>query len=133
LKKSRKRFYKKINLNKSLQKYFGIITTFTLVSLAWMFFRINSLADSDFLVKNFFNFGKSINLVNLFNNHSDFYVALVSIAFLFTVEIIQTLREKNGKNFSVTNILSFPVVFILLISLFMFGKFEQHDFLYFRF
>lgn len=132
-KKPRKRFYKRINLNKSVQKFFGILTAFSLVSFAWVFFRANSFTDAGKLLTNLFDFGKSVNPVNLFEIKSDFYTAIVSIALLFLMEIIQTKREKCGKDFGIAKIINIPVLIILFLSLFIFGKFEQLDFLYFRF
>ena len=133
IKKPKKRFYKKINLNKSFQKFAGIVTSFALVSFAWVFFRINSLADSGIIIKNFFKLDKSASPLKLFGNMSDLYVSLISIAFVIAIEIIQTVRKKNGKDYSVTEILNVPVVILIILSLLIFGKFEQMDFLYFSF
>lgn len=133
LKKPRKKFYRKINLNKTLQKYSGIIFTFILVSFAWIFFKANSLSDSFLLLKNIFTVNDSVDTAALFKNAADLYVALAAVLFLLTVEIIQTVNENIKKDFSVIKILNLPVIILILISIFLFGKFEQIDFLYFNF
>jgi alginate O-acetyltransferase complex protein AlgI len=133
LKKPRKRFYKKINLNKTFHKYLKIITCFILVTFSWLFFRANSLSDSILLIKNLFKFNNSISLVNLFDFEANFYISVVSICFLIAIEIIQTYRQSRNKEFSITKILNVPIILLILLSIFVYGKFEQVDFLYFKF
>ncbi len=133
LKKPRKKLYKKINLNKTLMKYSGIFICFILVSFAWMFFRLNAMTDFGVMMKNIFDFGNSVSFLKLFDKNADFYVSIISIFIIFVVEFVQTHKEKNGEDFSLIKILNIPFVFILLLSIFVFGKFEQLDFLYFNF
>jgi D-alanyl-lipoteichoic acid acyltransferase DltB (MBOAT superfamily) len=133
LKKRRKKLYKRFKISNTVQKNIGIIMSFLLVSFAWIFFRVNSAGDSINLIYNFFNFSKTVNPALLFEFKTDFFISIISILILFAVENIQSRRIKRGEDSSISSILNIPVILILLISLFIFGKFEQLDFLYFSF
>jgi len=133
LKKRRKRLYKRFNIKSSVQRSIGIILSFLFVSFAWIYFRVNSAGDSINLIYNLFNFSKSVNPAGLFEFRTDFYVSIISVFILFAVESIQSRRVKKGDDSSIPSILNIPIILLLIISLFIFGKFEQLDFLYFSF
>lgn len=133
LKKPRKKFYSKIKINKIFLKYSGIVSCFLLISFSWLFFRTNSLSDSLILLNNLVKIKISTDFLSVFKNIYDFYISIASICILILIEIIQTYREKKNEDFSIPKILNIGIILLMLIVIFIFGKFEQSDFLYFKF
>ncbi len=124
----------------------NVMTTFVLVSLAWVFFRAQTISDAFYIIKQSIT-GLPADLARVIINQNMerlnlVYLGMDKINFLILtvpvimMEIIQYLQYKNGKR----NILSAqpaPVRLFaytaLMLSILFFGKFGSQDFIYFQF
>jgi alginate O-acetyltransferase complex protein AlgI len=114
----------------SLKEAFQILTTFLLVSLAWVFFRSENLSKAFSIIKSIFS-------SSLLSYPEPFPLkGLVPILLLFIVEWIQRGKAHGLQIDSVT--ISAPVrwtVYVsLLLVIFFLGKFDSnYEFIYFQF
>ena len=141
-----------LNKYKQINKLIQIITTFCLVSFAWIFFRANNLSDAIYVVKNIltwipksfsalisFNFNYFIDLIksvlNLGLSSLGVFLSIFSIFILICAQLIQ---RKNG----VIKLISKKPLFVrwalyysLIISIIVFGFYHagNQQFIYFQF
>ncbi len=114
----------------SLKYLSQVLITFSLVCLAWIFFRAATITDA-------FLYIKSIATNPFFKGtRSQFFkpYLILLILMLFTVEWITRNAEveyffDRFKN----NTLRYSVYFLIVIFIFLFGSFGQHSFIYFQF
>jgi len=115
---------------------YNITQTFITCSLAifaWIFFRAKNLNDALFIIKEIGHIGP-VEKINLFYFPADFVLSIILIIILFIVDILE-----DKISFSETIIRQSPV-FIkwslllgFILSIFILGKWEEIDFLYFQF
>lgn len=109
------------------------LVTCSLAIFAWIFFRANSLHDALYIIKGLGNLAP-VQKLNLFSFPADFALSIILIILLFVVDIME---EKNS--YSETVLRRYPVFvkWSLLVSIVLFifilGKWEDIDFLYFQF
>jgi D-alanyl-lipoteichoic acid acyltransferase DltB (MBOAT superfamily) len=127
-KKARKKWIKKIKLNKvpRLRHFISVFITFNLVSFAWIFFRAESFAKA-------FNYIKDIRLVIPQQGvvHLIYNIILLSIFIL--VEILYKNREKSKwlqRIPAVVKIAGFALFICLII---VFAVDTSNEFIYFQF
>jgi alginate O-acetyltransferase complex protein AlgI len=123
----RDKFLPDLSLPKNaLGKTFNLIITFTLVMLAWVFFRANSLPDA------FMIFGKIFTL----NIHEVLLSSLnrVEMYFSLFLIILLMLKERYFFYISTTNDSHFYGIFLGIIILnYFLGVFNTNQFIYFQF
>jgi hypothetical protein len=118
------------------------IITYSVVVLAWVFFRANNLHDAFYVLQHFFDFNKSDFLLLLQSGGAfqllgvptyDFYLG---IFFIGVSIVINFLVRKNGL---VSTVRSLPVFYryslyiVFSIVILWFGKFGLNQFIYFQF
>jgi len=106
--------------------------TFTLVYVAWIFFRANSISDTFLIIKNLFVFNNNMD-INLFQFKADFYLSIVFVMGLIVFEIFSEyfdLVNKIRKQHFFIKLTLFLVGIFIIMAL---GKWEGTDFLYFQF
>ena len=112
--------------------YIKRIITFHLVCFAWIFFRSNSVGDAFMLVGNLFHFDSFSN-IPLTLDDSGMRIALLTIlameAFHFTQEKISVTRLVSKQHVAVR----WACYFALLLSILIYGVFEESAFIYFQF
>ncbi len=113
-------------------KFMQIITTFILVYFAWIFFRANSLHDALIVIKNTFDFSSSASL-NLFATPSNYYIAFVTIFILLVVEISEEYYSFFNRLRSIPTMIKWTLLIVMIFSIFVFGVWDEVDFLYFQF
>ncbi|MBN2350165.1 MAG: MBOAT family protein [Bacteroidales bacterium] len=126
-----KKFFQSRNLN-VLHRILQILFTYLLVYFSWIFFRANNVTDAFLIIKKIFVFSDS-NPLNLFHFKIDFYLSFILIAILIVFEIFSEwfqIRSYLGK---LPGILKIVLVILLFASIFILGKWDSIDFLYFQF
>ncbi|WP_320814521.1 MBOAT family O-acyltransferase [Flavobacterium sp.] len=117
---------KKINFSDVLK----MIYTFLLVSIGWVFFRANSIAEALLYLYNMLSF-KTFGFQFFYKSNAHVLIFAISIFSVF----ILTVREFywNFKRKETPNISTFEAVTLIILIFFM-GSFKnQMDFIYFQF
>ena len=138
----RNKMVERFNIDRSSvgHKFYRIALTFTLVVLAWVFFRANTLSDSVYIFKNLFVFNfwtifdGSIFTLGLDKN--EFIVAVFSLLILLSYEIYERKNNifKDLNSFNIGIRWSFYTAAILGIIVFgIYGDYEKSQFIYFQF
>lgn len=121
-----------ITKHPGLYKLFQVLVTFLLVYFSWIFFRANNLGEAIMIIKNHFIFNGTAP-VNLFRIPADFYISFLSILVL----LILDFGEERYALWNRVRLLPVPVkvsfLVIFISVLFMFGVWNEADFLYFQF
>lgn len=82
------RFYKK-HCKWKMPKILGVILTFSLVSLAWIFFRAESVYDAFYMIRYMgYNLSPLLAYHKMGMIRQDFYLIIGSVAFLFLVDVL---------------------------------------------
>jgi len=90
------RIYQKFNINTGSlgYKFYKIVLTFSWVTLAWVFFRANTLEDAYYILKNLFVFNPDVIIGNdmykLGLGRREFKIALISIFVLLAANLLET-------------------------------------------
>lgn len=122
-------------------KFFNILTTFSLVCFAWIFFRANTISDALFIVRNLFLFNPETiltdQLYNLGLEASEFRIAIYSILFLLCVHYFQ--RKHKLREFIMKQWLPFrwaiyisAIIFMLIYGIYG-STYDPSQFIYFQF
>lgn len=111
-----------------LNSFFSIVSTFFLVTFAWIYFRADSLTDANLIVKNIlFNHG------TLFLNKTELLYAFFSIFILIFKEIKDeyniNINFMSSKN-TYIRFISYVVIIYLIV---LFGVVDSNQFIYFQF
>jgi D-alanyl-lipoteichoic acid acyltransferase DltB (MBOAT superfamily) len=132
--KFRENVNRMIGITKSpgLYKFLQVLVTFLLVYFSWIFFRANNLGEAITVIKNHFIFNGSAP-VNLFRIPADFAISFVSILVL----LILDFGEERFALWNRVRMLPVPVKVLFLVLfisvIFLFGVWNEADFLYFQF
>lgn len=120
-----------LNLNKRFMKICRIIIVFTLVSIAWVFFRAASIADAFYIITHMF-----IGLSEPLRMGASEFTTTVTCfwAFVFCVmELARYMFRNYGLSFnSIPFAVNYAVYACILFSIFLFGV-STHKFIYFHF
>jgi len=122
--------------------YISVITTFTLVSFAWIFFRAQDVNTALYIVKRIFT-GIPGLLLNIIKNQSVFeylgmsYINLfISFVLIFLLELIHYVQTKHNISKLLSNLpiyIRWSIYYIFIVSIMIFGVFENRQFIYFQF
>ncbi len=118
---------------KTIHAMLEISITFLLAVFAWIFFRANSLNDAVVIIKNLFTSDFFKGNLNLFKFKADFYLSFILIGFLLVYEIFEERYEITHKITRGWSIIRWVLLTLVLLSIFILGKWEEADFLYFQF
>lgn len=129
----REKFNKRLGLDThtKLNRLISVLITFTLVTFAWIFFRANSVSDAFVIVRNMLNL--SVSNYNLFYFPADLYIAVLSIVLLLVVELWLEFYKSPERIYRLKRPLKWAVFTCMIFSIFLLGKWESIDFLYFQF
>jgi D-alanyl-lipoteichoic acid acyltransferase DltB (MBOAT superfamily) len=136
-------FVRNSELNNSLLNYkfyrvICIIFNFSIVSVAWVFFRSNNLSDSFYIIKSIPD-GIMLFLINFLN--FDFqnllpvsiFVILLSVGFIFLLQFFDSYKLRITKFISYNVYFRWLFYYIIVFSILFFGVFEDKQFIYFQF
>lgn len=122
-----------------------VLITFLLVTFAWIFFRASSVNDAFYVISKIFYYIDNPNYWMLskpdIHGLPSSYLGLPFWKFSFTFMLIPILliidwlilKKYLEKTNSMKSIITFPIYFILIISILVFGVFETKQFIYFQF
>ncbi|MEO8447524.1 MAG: MBOAT family O-acyltransferase, partial [bacterium] len=142
---------KKKEKESSFSEIFQIVTTFILVSFAWIFFRANSWSDAWYIVTHLTSnlFTKVIALKSYLNSglfsgffgikiknfdFSEWVMCFVLIVILFITDMI---INRHGDIVSYVNkkpaVVRWVLYYVIILSIIFLGKFGEAKFIYFQF
>jgi D-alanyl-lipoteichoic acid acyltransferase DltB (MBOAT superfamily) len=115
-------------LSPSFMDLFKIAVTFMLVTIAWIFFRSESVAQAFNFIGNIIQNtnGKSLEIEN-----SKIIGYLITYFTFFIISAFWLYRKNNL--IQVSRPIQFAVSFFLLILISLFGEFSKQSFIYFQF
>jgi hypothetical protein len=117
-------------------RWLKIFTTFHLVSFAWIFFRAESLSGALYIVQHLFiNMQRPASLFELLPG--GWYEWGIALAGILLMEIVHWLQRHHENLRDVIRrqpvVLRWSVYYMLVLIIFMFGKFASTEFIYSRF
>lgn len=124
-----------------LDKTLQIIATFTLVSLAWVFFRANSVADAGYILQSLLSVpGEVARMVLHHSFVSDAptspFKLLECVAVIILLEVVQYVHAQKNINTLLAaqpRYLRWGVYYAGVLAIIYFGIFENREFIYFQF
>lgn len=130
------RFHLPFSLPTRVARGLRIFATFNLVSLAWIFFRANSLSDAIYIIQHLFvNMEIQPSLFSIVPG--GWYEWMVALLAILLMEVVHWLQIKNIGPRAVIRRqpiwFRWSVYYGLVIVIFIFGKFEAVEFIYSRF
>lgn len=139
----RRKFVEYIGLNKLPRTYklIRVLITFSLICLAWVFFRAKNINEALYIVTHIFSGlgsmlsfrGLRSNLLGLGFDKFDYLIALISIGFMETVHLLQRHKGVRQMLSERPFWLRWAVYYIIVLSIIFFGVFERSQFIYFQF
>jgi alginate O-acetyltransferase complex protein AlgI len=109
-----------------------VIITCCLAIFAWVFFRANSLSDALYIIKSMLVL-KPVENLNLFSFAADMYLSIILIVILFIADILEDKYNISEKLRIQPVYMKWAMLAGVVISIFIFGKWEEINFLYFQF
>ncbi len=120
-----------------LRRFGQTICTFSLVTVAWVFFRARSVTDALYVLAHFNPIGKfyvsEFDVFHVGLGKSDFLIALVMIAVTFVVDWLLLHESPAADRIWNVRPLRWSLYYACLYSIVFFGVFEHLEFIYFRF
>lgn len=112
----------------------GIIVTFNLVSLGWVFFRAATISDAFAIIFSVFDVSR-IDLC-YFETSQKTYDLRVLVFWAFVMELMQFMHSKYKLDRWLSNqniLVRWCCYYFLLFAVLMFGEFSANEFIYFQF
>ncbi len=130
----------KITINHLGYRIFKVLTTYSLVTFAWIFFRANTINEAWYIVKSLFVFNSEVildnGMYNLGLKRTEFKVAYISIIVLLFANLLERKYDLMSllkrQNIFVRWLFYLSLMFYILI----YGKYggnEKAAFIYFQF
>lgn len=115
-----------------LPQMLSIVLTFIVVTLAWVFFRAESVNDAWYILS---HLRPSIdNLIGLpLISSTSFVLSFLLTALMITTELIQVKQNELGISVAKKPILRYVMTYGLIMLIIIFGIFEEQTFIYFQF
>lgn len=148
----RRKLWNFMRLDKShlIQKIVRIGITFTLVSLAWVFFRANSLNDAIFIIQNLpasvYQFGKLlidsmisfrlyafVQCLSLGKNEMESYQIILFISVFFVIEVVERKVDIRDAISRRPLFIRWAIYIGLIVVILIYGRFETRQFIYQQF
>ncbi|MBD1396936.1 MBOAT family protein [Pontibacter sp. JH31] len=136
-----------LGLTKSARVYndLQMATTFSLVCLAWVFFRANSIGDAWYITTHMFSgLGESVNTIvyNVDGLRKSWLILgqtpvifMIAVTVILVLLVLDWLKDSNV-NVSL-NLLPSPMRIVaygtIIAFIFLFGRFDETEFIYFQF
>jgi D-alanyl-lipoteichoic acid acyltransferase DltB (MBOAT superfamily) len=117
-----------------LPKFLSGILVFTIVCIAWIFFRADTLNDAILLIQNAINFTQAFDFQALFINKNYGIYTIIAIGILIIFDILNQQNEINDWLIQQPKIIRWAIYYFLLFAIVFFGEFTNApEFIYFRF
>ncbi len=130
----------KINTSSLIHKLYKVILTFSLVTIAWVFFRANTFADAIYIIQNSFVFNPEVvisgDIYKLGLPWREFKIVVVAMLVLFGANLLE--RKYHLLDFLRKQHLiirwAFYIVLVLYVLFYgVYGSDEKAAFIYFQF
>lgn len=121
-----------IKSNSLFLKYLRMLFIFTIVTFTFVFFRANSIDEAVIIFEGILSF-RSHSITTLFFNLNDLFISIFMVFAILITEIIQYKFDNNKYSFQIYELINTPMLLIILIFIFLLGKFGESDFIYFKF
>ena len=134
----------KINSVLGIKKFpfISVLTTFTLVSFAWIFFRANNVSSAIYIATHIFTglddiFYRLVNHLPVIENFGigkkSILISVLLIIFLETVHFIQNKVNISEIILRKPAIVRWSIYYVLIIAIIFLGVYENRQFIYFQF
>jgi D-alanyl-lipoteichoic acid acyltransferase DltB (MBOAT superfamily) len=145
--KPKSRLYKKMGVNKKSWSFsaYQTLVTFSLVSLAWVFFRASTLSDAVYIIKHMFT-GIPGNIRDILHHPSmmkyivaldsprNFVISLVILPVYFLIESRQKIWDIREMLRQTPVLKRYIIYYVFIMVFILFGVFESsRQFIYFQF
>jgi alginate O-acetyltransferase complex protein AlgI len=135
-----------LNPSPAILKSLQVITTFSLITFAWIFFRANSMSDAYYIITHLFsNINEQLikiisgtaqdrkSIVFLNQDKIAFVLAIISI---LVMEIIHAIQRHTGIRHMLSAkpvLLRWSIYLFLIFSIILFSNNDEYQFIYFQF
>ncbi len=123
-----------------LHSYLKILTTFSLVCFAWIFFRADTISDAFNIIANLFTGWGRAFTVRILENipfwgplRFELVVSLISIGILLCVQLMEERWNIIDRFSEKPAWIRWPAYYFLLLAILLFGNFGAKQFIYFQF
>ncbi|MCX6231402.1 MAG: MBOAT family protein [Bacteroidetes bacterium] len=106
--------------------YLNIAITFSLVTFAWIFFRAENIKQSFKVISKIFNLSSYSNITLNLNSTEIWFSVLLIVLLSFKEKFYNVIKTKNNFAF-------YSQLFFLFFICFLFGVFNEKQFIYFQF
>ncbi len=122
--------YLNIKTKNKIFKIFQIIFIFSIINILWIFFRSKDINSAFFYIKKIFNSGISFEGLQtyIFFIYKGFFLIFITMI----IDYFITFKKLN-KNFLNNKLFNYFLFLIVLLSISIFGTFNEAPFIYFQF
>jgi alginate O-acetyltransferase complex protein AlgI len=140
--KQRKKLNKRSGITKrvNLFRMTQVVSTFLLVLFAWIFFRAASVSQAFIIIRYLlhgWSFPGITGAIQTFTSHglsgTDLFIASVSILLLVSTDILSEKKEILLRIAEKPLLFRWGIWYLLIISILVFGVFENRQFIYLQF
>lgn len=117
-----------------------IITTFTLISFAWIFFRANTIADAFYIITHLhvgwgkiFNFDALGSMILLGKSKTEFIIVILSLLFLGFIHFLEKHANMRNMFSGKPAWLRFTLYYIIVAGILLLSLPDAANFIYFQF
>jgi D-alanyl-lipoteichoic acid acyltransferase DltB (MBOAT superfamily) len=111
-----------------------VLLTFHLIAISWVFFRARSLNDAWVILKKIgMNLVDIPSLLSRFPFTAEHYTALVLIAFLVGIEIVDERRSLFQRLATAPAAVRWALWYLAIIALLLLGRWQAREFIYMQF
>ncbi|OPJ57706.1 MBOAT family O-acyltransferase [Clostridium oryzae] len=143
LKPAKLKLIKILNIRTEVFSYklFQMLTTFTLVSFAWLFFRATTFSSAQILIRNMFYFNPWIfsrSYLGLMGIDSkDFFMSILGIFIIISVNLMQVRRNLRVQLSRQNAVFRWAIYFSCILAILIFGiygeGYDEQQFIYSQF
>ncbi len=145
--KPKKRVFKHLGINRNSRPYhiFQVLVTFSLVSLAWVFFRANTMQDAMYICTHMFT-GISANIKEVLQDHAaiktiitldsgrNFAFSMIILPAFFWIETLQRKLDIRELVMQQPVLKRYIIYYVFIMVFILFGVFDSsRQFIYFQF
>jgi D-alanyl-lipoteichoic acid acyltransferase DltB (MBOAT superfamily) len=109
-----------------------LVTTFTIVNFAMIFFRANNLGDAIYILRHLLPFELAIPQFFILHQN-EFFIAVFGVLIMEFVQLLMIQKNILQGLYKSSRWVRWSVYYALIISIIFFGDFSQQQFIYFQF
>jgi D-alanyl-lipoteichoic acid acyltransferase DltB (MBOAT superfamily) len=131
----RSAFYRMVRIDANAAPLFlvRVLLTFSLTCIAWVLFRASSVGEAFYIMRHAFQGWGSGRLAAEGFSIIDFWVAIIAILLLETVQIVKRQGPIHLRFQALPIVIRWPVYYSFLFFVLVLGVFQHSQFIYFQF